>query len=207
MAEIVVPMKLEHVMSVVDVHLQSFRGFFLTFLGRDFLFELYRGIVADPSGIAFVAVADECVVGFVAGIDHPVGFYKRLLRKCWWRFGLASLIPILKNPLIILRLLRAIRKPQDVSNQLDTGTLMSVAVSPETQGRGLGQALVKAFLEEATDRGLKHVDLTTDKNNNDYVNQFYQRMGFRCSRSFVTSEGREMNEYVIGLYRPKNILR
>jgi ribosomal protein S18 acetylase RimI-like enzyme len=76
---------------------------------------------------------------------------------------------------------------------------MSVAVAPEAQGRGLGQALVRAFLEEAADRGLKHVDLTTDKNNNDSVNQFYQRMRFRCSRTFVTSEGREMNEYVIDL--------
>jgi ribosomal protein S18 acetylase RimI-like enzyme len=74
---------------------------------------------------------------------------------------------------------------------------MSVAVAPEAQGQRMGQVLVKAFLEEAVRRGLKHVDLTTDKNNNDSVNQFYQRMGFRVSRTFVTPEGREMNEYVI----------
>lgn len=185
--------------AVVKVHLSSFQGFFLTFLGRRFLSELYTGIVADATGIAFVYREEARILGFVTGISQPAGFYDRLLHRLWWRFALASLMPILKNPSIIPRLLRAFRKPQDVSNQPDTGTLMSVAVSPEVQSRGLGQALVKAFLEEATNRGLMHVDLTTDKNNNDSVNQFYERMGFRCSRTFVTSEGREMKEYVIDL--------
>jgi len=192
-------MDINDVNAVVKVHLSSFQGFFLTFLGRQFLSELYAGIVADSTGIAFVYREEARVLGFVAGTSQPAGFYSRLLHRRWWRFASASLIPILKNPLIIPRLLRAIRKPQDVSNQPDTGTLMSVAVAPDAQSRGLGQALVKAFLEEAAERGLKHVDLTTDKNNNDSVNQFYQRMGFRCSRTFVTSEGREMNEYLIGL--------
>lgn len=192
-------MNINDVNAVVKVHLSSFQGFFLTFLGHQFLNELYAGIVADSTGIAFVCREDDHILGFVAGTSQPAGFYSRLLHRSWWRFALASLIPILKNPLIIPRLLRAFRKPQDVSNQPDTGTLMSIAVAPEMQGRGLGQALVKAFLEEAADRGLKYVDLTTDKNNNDFVNQFYQRMGFRCSRTFVTPEGREMNEYVIDI--------
>jgi len=192
-------MNVNDVNAVVKVHLSSFQGFFLTFLGRQFLSELYAGIVVDSTGIAFVYREEDRVLGFIAGTSQPAGFYSRLLNRRWWRFALASLMPILKNPLIIPRLLRAFRKPQDVSNQPDTGTLMSIAVTPEAQGRGLGQVLVKAFLEEAADRGLKHVDLTTDKNNNDSVNQFYQRMGFQCSRTFVTSEGREMNEYVIDL--------
>jgi GNAT superfamily N-acetyltransferase len=59
--------------------------------------------------------------------------------------------------------------------------------------------LVNAFLEEAAKRGLRQVDLTTDKLNNDSVNAFYLRLGFVCSRCFVTAEGREMNEYSIDL--------
>ncbi|RJP52191.1 MAG: GNAT family N-acetyltransferase [Anaerolineaceae bacterium] len=192
-------MDINDVNAVVKVHLSSFQGFFLTFLGRQFLNELYTSVVADSTGIAFVCSEEARVLGFVAGTSQPAGFYGRLLHRRWWRFVLSSLTPILKNPLIIPRLLRAIRKPQDVSNQPDTGTLMSIAVTPEAQGRGLGLALVKAFLEEAADRGLKHVDLTTDKNNNDSVNQFYRCMGFRCSRTFVTPEGREMNKYMIKL--------
>jgi ribosomal protein S18 acetylase RimI-like enzyme len=197
MAEIVTAMTLNHVKNVVDVHLQSFRGFFLTFLGPDFLSELYRGIVTDPSGIAFVAVADERVVGFVAGTDHPAGFYKRLLRKRWWRFGLASLPAVIKEPPLFYRLFRALSMPKQVTAENGRGTLMSIAVLPGEQNRGVGRPLVKAFLEEAMKRGLRQVDLTTDKLNNDSVNAFYLRQGFSCSRCFVTPEGREMNEYII----------
>jgi len=199
MTEIVIPMKLEHIKSVVDVHLQSFRGFFLSFLGREFLSELYRGIVTDPSGIAFVVVAYERVIGFVAGTDHPAGFYKRLLGKRWWRFGLASLPAIIKTPQVFFRLIRALSMPTQVTAENDRGTLMSIAVLPGKQNKGTGHLLTKTFLEEAKERGLRQVDLTTDKLNNDSVNAFYIREGFYLTRSFETPEGREMNEYVINL--------
>jgi hypothetical protein len=52
---------------MVEVHLQSFPHFFLTFLGSAFLAQLYSGIIADPSGIALVAEKDGQIVGFVAG--------------------------------------------------------------------------------------------------------------------------------------------
>jgi ribosomal protein S18 acetylase RimI-like enzyme len=175
------------------------RAFFLTFLGPRFLSELYLGILDDPTGFAYVNIDAGRVTGFVAGTSEPPDLYSRLLHRRWWRFALSALIPALKNPLIIPRLLRAVRKPRDVLNQPETGTLMSVAVAPEAQGQGMGQVLVKAFLEEAARRGLKHIDLTTDKNNNLSVNQFYRHMGFRVFRTFITPEGREMNEYVMDL--------
>jgi len=43
------------------------------------------------------------------------------------------------------------------------------------------------------------VDLTTDRDNNDKINRFYLSLGFACERTFVTPEGRTMNEYVIDL--------
>lgn len=183
--------------NITDVHIKSFPGFFLTFMGKCFLSELYLGIVGDSAGIAFVYVKENRILGFVAGTSQPAGFYSRLLYRHWWRFALASLVPILKKPSIISRLFHAFQKPQDVSNQAGVGSLMSIAVIPDAQGLGIGKALVKVFLEESANRGLKHIDLTTDKNNNDSANQFYQNQGFQVSRTFVTPEGREMNEYMI----------
>jgi len=46
---------------------------------------------------------------------------------------------------------------------------------------------------------LRYVDLTTDYMNNDSVNQFYTKLGFRCTRTIATPEGRKMNEYVLDL--------
>jgi ribosomal protein S18 acetylase RimI-like enzyme len=199
MSEIVLPMKLENVKSVIDVHLQSFRGFFLTLLGRGFLTELYRDIITDPSGIAFVWFADERVVGFVAGTDHSAEFYNRLLRKRWWRFGLAAFPAIIKKPPMVHRLLRALNLPKQMIAKDGRGTLMSFAVLPGYQNRDIGHYLLKAFLEEAMKRGLHQVDLITDKVNNDSANAFYLREGFYQLRSFETPERRQMNEYVINL--------
>lgn len=185
--------------AVVTIHLHSFQGFFLSFLGYHFLRELYSGILEDPSGIAFVFEDQGHITGFVAGTDHPAGFYRRLLRKRWWRFGFASLPALFKRPYVVLRLLRALAKPKQVTVEKGRGTLMSIAVLPDSQKKGIGSMLVRSFLKEATKRGLHQVDLTTDKLNNDPVNAFYLREGFSQLLSFVTTEGREMYEYVIDL--------
>jgi ribosomal protein S18 acetylase RimI-like enzyme len=190
-------MKPADVQQVVDIHLQAFQGFFLTFLGPNFLRELYQAIQSDPSGIALVCEEEAKMVGFAAGTDQPAGLYRRLLKQRWYRFGLASIMPVLRQPSIIPRLLRAFRISEEVGVLEGCGTLMSIAVSPQCQSNGAGQALVAAFLLEAAGRDLKFVNLTTDTNNNDRVNRFYRKLGFTCARTFITPEGRRMNEYII----------
>ena len=76
---------------------------------------------------------------------------------------------------------------------------MSIAVHPEFQGRGVGTQLVEAFCQELAERGAPAVCLTTDRDNNEATNQFYQRLNFKLARSFITPEGRAMNEYVRNL--------
>ena len=192
-------MQLTDVDAIVAVHLGAFQSFFLSFLGPAFLRELYAAIVRDPSGISYVCEQDGQIRGFVAGTTQPSGLYRRLLRQRWWRFGLASVWPALKRPLIIPRLLRAFRMPRQSPSGTGIGTLMSIAVSPPMQGSGIGKALLRTFLQEARRRGLKQVNLTTDRLGSDAVNRFYQQLGFTRSRTYVTPEGREMQEYLIDL--------
>lgn len=193
---------------MVAVHRAGFHGFFLTFLGPAFLFELYQAILTDPDGISFVADGKKGVCGFVAGTTQPSGFYRRLLRQRWWRFALAAMLSVFRQPTIIPRLLRVFSMPEQVAKQSGRGTLMSIAVLPEAQGRGIGQALVRAFLEGAAQQGLQQVDLTTDRDNNEATNRFYRRLGFVCECTFTTPEGRAMNEYVIDLAgsRPSGLI-
>jgi ribosomal protein S18 acetylase RimI-like enzyme len=77
--------------------------------------------------------------------------------------------------------------------------MLSIAVLREHQNKGIGKLLVQEFLSEMQRRGIQRVNLTTDREGNDAGNAFYQRLGFRLVRSFVTPEGRWMNEYVISL--------
>jgi len=190
-------MQVSDVKQVIAIHLAAFQGFFLTFLGPSFLRELYTAILADPTGFGFVCVHDRMVQGFVLGTARSPSLYRRLLKQRWCRLGLACIKPALKNPKIIPRLLHAFSKPQESPTVSDCGTLMSIAVLPDMQGLGIGQSLVQAFLHEAASRDLRYVDLTTDYMDNDSVNRFYTKLGFRCARTYITPEGRKMNEYVI----------
>lgn len=181
---------------VVAVHLSSFPGFFLSFLGSRFLSLFYSGICSAPEGIAFVYLNDAGTpAGFVAGTSNPGGFYSRLLKRDWFKFALASIIPVLRKPSVIGRVARAVSHPSDNPIGDDVAGLFSIGVLPELQGTGAGKNLVQAFLVEARERGCKRVFLTTDRDNNEAVNAFYEKLGFSVERQYVTPEGRRMNEY------------
>jgi ribosomal protein S18 acetylase RimI-like enzyme len=184
---------------VIAVHLQGFPDFFLTFLGPEFLRLLYWNIMTDRDGVALVACQSDRIDGLVAGVLRQSGFYRRLINQHRWAFACASLKAVLKKPSIAPRLLRALRRPAEAQDSAADACLMSIAVRPEAAGRGLGQQLVRAFCDELARRGAPAVCLTTDRTNNERPNRFYQQLGFQLSSTFVTPEGRAMNEYVISL--------
>jgi len=192
-------MELDNCRSVVDIHMRSFRGFFLTFMGRPFLNLFYGATLADPSGVAYVARDESKISGFVCGTTEPDGFYKRLLKNHLLGFFWASLQGFLRKPSILPRLLRAFSMPGQPLPAENCATLMSIAVDPDCQGQGVGKLLVSAFLDEVKARGSQYVNLTTDAADNEGTNHFYQSIGFELFRSYSTPEGRAMNEYLIKL--------
>lgn len=195
-----VPLKPEYVPDVVKTHLASFPGFFLSLLGKRFLFLYYTGICSAPEGIGFCYLnVSEVPAGFVAGSANPRGFYSRLLKRDWLRFSIASTGAILRKPQIVSRIARGLLHPGGNPVGEDVAGLFSIGVLPELQGTGAGTKLVKAFLEEAGKRGCTRVFLTTDRDSNDSVNSFYQKLGFNLERQYETPEGRRMNEYWISL--------
>jgi ribosomal protein S18 acetylase RimI-like enzyme len=133
----------------------------------------------------------------VAGTVNPRRFYSRLLKKQWLRFTLASAAAIFRKPQTIRRIAMAFFHPSENPNGENVAGLYSIGVLPELHGSGVGKKLVLRFLEEAKRRGCVRVSLTTDRENNDRVNRFYQTLGFAIGRQYETPEGRKMNEYWI----------
>lgn len=193
-------METDDIEAVVKIHLASFPGFFLTFMGYRFLFIFYSGVCTATEAVALVYLDRAgAVAGFVAGTSNPRGFYSRLLRRDWLKFAIASIIPVMKKPSVISRVIRAVSHPADNPVGDDVAGLFSIGVLPELQGNGAGKELVRAFLDEAKQRGCKRVFLTTDRDNNAAVNVFYEKLGFSIDRYYVTPEGRKMNEYCLTL--------
>lgn len=189
-------MSVSDVPDVVRIHQNAFIGFFLSFLGPRFLRELYQAIVEDDTCIKIV-YEDQEVQGFVVGAETASGFYGRLIKKRVFRFAIASIPALVKSPKIICRLIKALNMENSSRADDGTATLLSIAVEPNLQGRGIGNAVIQAFISEARIRGMRKIHLYTDKLGNDPVNHFYQRLGFVCVQSFTTPENRAMNEYQI----------
>jgi GNAT superfamily N-acetyltransferase len=187
-------MCLSDVPDVVAIHLSAFHGFFLSDLGRSFLSIFYASVVEDSSGVALVARVAEQIQGFMVGTTQPSGFYRRIFSRKGYRFAFAAMIPALRNPRIILRLLRSFQRTTEYRIP-GAALALSLGVAPAAQGKAIGYSLVSAFLNECRQIGAQCVYLTTDQLNNDRANRLYLKIGFELSRTYVTPEGRLMNEY------------
>ena len=180
---------------VVHIHLSAFDRFFLSSMGPSFLREFYKAVLLDKSNVAIIAVQGGSVAGFAVGTITPEGLYRRMLPNRGYRLLLASVLPILKQPQTVPRLLRRLLMAGNVIYKPGQALLMSLAVDPARQREGIGRDLVLGFLEEAKNRGATSVSLTTDRDGNETANQFYLRLGFSFSGSFKAPEARTMNEY------------
>jgi ribosomal protein S18 acetylase RimI-like enzyme len=186
------------VLSLVQVHLESFPNFFLSFMGPRFLALLYREINREPGHICLVAESElGAIIGFVVGVTDQVGLYRRLANRKWLAFAIASSFVAVRHPSVLPRLFRSFKYPEKASGASCPALLMSIAVSPSAKGKGVGQALVHRFLEELSKMGSSRLCLTTDRDRNEATNGFYRKLGFSKVREYATPEGRWMNEYVI----------
>ena len=194
------PASPEDLDAIVRVHVASFTDFFLTTLGPRFLRVHYGLMLRFDQNIFLVAESEEKVVGFAAGVVDVVRFY-RMMAANKWRYAIPVLLGVARHPTLLIRLLRntrrVVRPQQPAHAPSETSCeLCGIAVHPEFSGQGCGKQLVQAFVESARRRNATSVHLTTDALDNDPVNEFYQRRGFRLTRTFEAPGQPPRNEYV-----------
>lgn len=192
---------LSHLDAIVQIHLAAFEGFFLEFLGMRFLKELYRGFLEEPACLCLVAIDRNDVVGFAVGTTEPEEFFRRLLRRRWPRFVSAGAGALILHPLRVgKKFLLALRyrgeRPQEVPNAT---LLSSIGVIPGGRGKGIGRILISSFCDMAQISGASAVFLTTDRYENEAVNEFYLSNEFKLHSYFLKERNRWMNLYTCSL--------
>jgi GNAT superfamily N-acetyltransferase len=130
-------------------------------------------------------------------------FFGRLLRRQGWRFALAAIPGLLRNPGFVARkcLGAVFYRGEQPAGLTNAALLSSLAVSPACGGQGIGQQLVHAFAEEARRQGCSAIYLTTDETDNDRVNRFYEKCGFVLRDTFKRPGKRVMNRWVLDVSR------
>lgn len=189
----------QDIYEIVNIHLGSFQGFFMSLLGPKFLKLYYHKVLEYPDRIFLVKESEGRVVGFVSGFLNPALFYNQI-RHERLKWMLMILPHVLSHPRLIPRLIASYAQAGRSSQQEDPDVceLSSIAVPPSLGGRGIGKGLVHAFIE-ATRGKARSVVLTTDADGNDNVNGFYRSLGFAYEGSYERSKGRRMNIYRIRL--------
>lgn len=185
--------------AVVQIHLDTFQGFFLTFMGRGFLRQLYHSYCEhETSGLLGAFDEQENLVGFLAYSSALSGLYKHMIKKrlipfAWYAFG-----AFLRKPKVFMRLVRAFLKPGESHREEAYVELASIGVDPIAKGKGVGSLLIDDLKQRVDFNTFAYINLETDAADNEAANGFYKKNGFVLHRSFQTHEGREMNEYRFG---------
>ena len=180
---------------IVSIHLKTFTGFFLTFMGRGFLKLMYRSYTEYQDSGILVAFEGDMPVGFLAYSGNLSGLYKYMIKKRLVPFAGYSAGAFFRKPKIFMRLLRAFLKPSESKRDEKYVELASIGVLPESKSHGVGTQLIQCLVANINPEQYTYISLETDAEKNDAVNQFYQRNGFVLTRNYVTAEGRKMNEY------------
>lgn len=185
----------ETINDIVCIHLDTFQGFFLTFMGRGFLKLMYRSYVEyDKSGI-LVAFEHEKPIGFLAYSGDLSGLYKYMIKTRLIPFAWYSLGALFRKPAVFMRLVRAFLKPSETKREEKFVELASIGVEPNIKSTGVGSQLIDALKAMVDFNEYAYITLETDAVNNDGANHFYQKNAFVKVREFETNEGRKMFEY------------
>lgn len=180
---------------VVSIHMDTFKGFFLTFMGRGFLNLMYRSFVEYSDSGVLVACEYDKPIGFLAYSGDLSGLYKYMLKKRLIPFAWYSIGAFFRKPTVFLRLVRAFLKPSEAKREEKYIELASIGVAPNVKSKGVGSQLIDTLKSMIDFDKYSYITLETDAVKNDGANWFYQKNGFVRVREFETNEGRKMYEY------------
>ena len=180
---------------IVQIHMDTFKGFFLTFMGKGFLKNLYKSYCQHKESGLLVAFENNEPVGFFFFFGDYSGFYKFMIKRKLIPFAWYSLGAFIRKPKTFIRLIRAFSKSDDVKRNEKYIELASIGVKPESKSRGVGSSLITKLKENVDFNVYSYISLETDATNNLAANRFYSKNGFELIRTYETKEGRKMNEY------------
>lgn len=185
----------EMINEIVTIHLNTFTGFFLTFMGRGFLKQMYQSYCDyDESGL-LVAEEDGKALGFLAFSSNFSGLYKFMIKTRLIQFGWYSIGAFFRRPSAFMHIISAFLKPGEAKREEKYVELSSIGVDPNVKSKGIGSKLIDVLKDNVDFNKFAYINLETDVVDNEGAIHFYEKNGFVRERMFETDEGRKMYEY------------
>ena len=186
---------------IVRLHIESFKGFFLSSLHPGFLRQLYKSFATHKASELLVAFDGDLPVGFIAYSMNTTGAYRHMLWRYFFPFVWYSFLSFLKKPSIFFKMFSALSMPYSHRREEEYVKIFSIGVDPDYRAHGVGSMLIEELKNRVDFETYHYITLETDAVDNDVANRFYLKNDFRLSSDFYTFEGRHMNKYH---YRKRN---
>ena len=190
----------EEIQEIVKIHINAFPNFFLTSLGSDLLFELYRSFLETENSGIYISKIDSKVVGFLAFTEKSTPIYYNILKKHFFSFSLKLFKKFLKNPFSFFKLLYKFKKKLSLKKE-EKRTLLkkirieSIAVEPNYFNKKIGKELIDFLKKNIDFEKFDLIELETDAKNNEKTNYFYQKNEFIKVEEITVDGNRVMNIY------------
>lgn len=163
---------------VAEIHIACISAGFLSTLGVDFLALMYRAIDQGKDSLLLIEQVDERVVGFVSASHGMGGIYRRMLLH--WPSLLRSLLPVLKSPRRIWRIIEIVRYSTGTSFSHQDGVpkceLLSIAVATDVRRTGHAETLYCRLCTELYKRNVSAFRILVGAALTP-AHRFYQKMG------------------------------
>lgn len=194
------PMELSDLESVAKQHLAQLSAGFFGSLGERFLVAYYRTYLTSPVGVAMIVEAEGRPAGYLVGTVDEASHREHVIELERTRLALIGLQCIMTRPGLIPRFVRtrlrkygrAIRpgihrnarrhQPNRVS------VLHHIAVAADSQGQGLGNALVSRFISLGRMHSVESFRLLT-QTSNEMAMAFYLKHGWSVEKEIVDNDG------------------
>src|SRR5574341_155043 len=160
----------------------------LSDLGLPMVLRYYRVAHYEASVIAFCAVSSSGeMLGWAIGSPHPDRINSRLRTPLAW-FSFQMLRSAFTRPLVLWQLISSVLGSSGQPD-MKSGTveLTYIGVASDQRGKGLGWALVNAFIEAGRSKGYHSIVLSVETDNHPAI-ALYEKAGFKIIETF--SEGR-----------------
>ncbi len=173
-----------HAGQVAALHIQCISTGFISSMGIDFVTSLYEAIVQNKSSFGIVAVKNERVLGFVAFTTNINKLYKSVV----WKKGVKFVLLLAGNLWSfkrIKKMFETLLYPAKTKNMnLPSAELLSIAVEPEEQGKGLASQLINNGFKHYQETNIDKVKVTVGADNKP-GNKLYLKSGFKLAGQIV----------------------
>jgi len=170
--------------AVAELHCNSIKTGLTAYLGRNFCSKLYYAMANTPYSFVLVYEDEQHrPLGFICCATNTSKMYKSVILHHFLSLALSATGKFLRLA-VLKKALRTIRRPITFKTanfsqwHLPEAEVVSIGVSPDSQGKQIGTQLVQTAFEKFRSLGYNKVRVWTTEDNKQ-ATVFYQKQGFK----------------------------